>query len=155
MTMKRDKSMTMMRKKRMSKKREVRMSSSRMKQGIKGMMRKMMKGSSMCNTVRVRRLMKMLNRGSQNMIHNSHIMIHNNYNVMNRSSLRVMKNNLLKRNNNLKKKRGNRINMCNTVRRTTLKRKCKRTDKASMKKSKTMEKMRSKVTRVKSLWSMC
>ena len=87
-----------------------------------------------------RRSMKVLNRGSHSYIHNSHNMIHSS---------------LLKRNNNLKKKRGSRIKSCNLVRRTTLKGKCKRTAKASIKNSKTVAKMRGKMTRVKSPWSMC
>ena len=73
------------------------------------------------NTVKVSSLMKMMNRGSHSM----------------------MNNNLIKRKNNM-------VKICNTVRRKTLKKKCKRTFKASMKKSKTVARMMSKLAREKS-----
>ena len=56
---------------------------------------------------------------------------------------------------NLKKKRSSMINICKTVRRIALKNKCTRKFKASMNKSKIVERLMSKVTRVKSQWSMC
>ena len=46
---------------------------------------------------------------------------------MSRGNLRVKNNSLLERNNKLKNKRGNRIKSCSTVRKTTLKGRCKKT----------------------------
>ena len=103
-----------------------------------------------CSTVRVSSL-KMMKGGNMKMCSTMRV----SSLMMNRGSHSMRKNNLIMMNNSFKKKNNSMVMRCNTVRRTTLKKKCTRIVKASMKKSKTVERMMSKVTRVKSQWSMC